>query len=41
MDILGIFVLIAVIVPASGGGVVVLALCKSMAITDDMNGTRG
>ena len=39
MDILRILVLIAVIVLASV--LVVLVLCKSMAITDDMNGTRG
>jgi hypothetical protein len=39
MYILGILAIIAVIVLASV--VVVLALCKSMAITDDVNGTRG
>jgi hypothetical protein len=38
MYILGILVLIAVIIPASV--VVGLALCKSMAITDDLNRTR-
>jgi hypothetical protein len=39
MYILGIFILVTVIVSAIL--VVMLALCKSMAITDDMNGTRG
>jgi hypothetical protein len=38
MSILGILILIAVLVLASF--VFVLALCKSMSITDDMAGTR-